>query len=656
MAEKIHEKVKKFIFGKPLNELNPLIKNKLALIAVIAWIGLGADGLSSSAYGPEQSYIALGSHTHLAIYLAIATSITIFIIALSYNQVIELFPNGGGGYKVASHLLGQNAGALAGCALIIDYILTIATSTAAAVDALFNLLPHSYSHQKLHIEFIIIILLIMLNLRGVKESIKILVPLFIGFLVTHIIGIVGGIFMQKAELIHIFPFAANEFAQSVSSVGLFTIIALFLKAYSMGGGTYTGLEAVSNNIHMLAEPRVRTGKLTMLYMAISLSILAGGIILIYTLYDVKPHVGMTLNGVVFKKITHDIGLNNTFFTLLLFFEAAILIVAANSGFLGCPSVMANMAVDKWLPRQFRELSDRLVTQNGILICGAGAIFILLWAGGEVSTLVILYSINVFITFSLALLGLCVYWLKARHVNNGWLHKFIMSLIGFILCSFILVISMVEKFSDGAWLTLLLTGCFITICYLVRYHYKMVGKKLGEIDALFANQFHYSHAKSGSFLGVEDKNAKTAVFFVNKHYGAGLHALLWVRRLFPNVFTNFIFLTAGEVDVEVFSNNILYKQEYRKDLNNIIEHYRYFCTENSLASDGLFSYGVDEIEELVKLSKYIQNEYTNCVFFASKLVFTDERWWTRILHNNTVDIIQRQLHLQGIQMVILPMKI
>ena len=139
MAEKIHEKVKKFIFGQPLNELNPSIKNKLALIAVIAWIGLGADGLSSSAYGPEQSYIALGSHTHLAIYLAIATAITIFIIALSYNQVIELFPNGGGGYKVASHLLGQNAGVLAGCALIIDYILTIATSTAAAVDALFNL-------------------------------------------------------------------------------------------------------------------------------------------------------------------------------------------------------------------------------------------------------------------------------------------------------------------------------------------------------------------------------------------------------------------------------------------------------------------------------------------------------------------------------------
>ena len=139
---------KNIILGKPLNALNPSIKEHIALIAIIAWVGLGADGLSSSSYGPEQAFLALGSSTSIAIYLAFATAITVFIIALSYNQVIELFPNGGGGYKVATHLLGPRIGVISGSALIIDYILTIAVSTASGVDALFSLLPPVFLSYK----------------------------------------------------------------------------------------------------------------------------------------------------------------------------------------------------------------------------------------------------------------------------------------------------------------------------------------------------------------------------------------------------------------------------------------------------------------------------------------------------------------------------
>ena len=407
---------------------------------------------------------------------------------------------------------------------------------------------------------------------------------------------------------------------------------------------------------MLAEPRVRTGKLTMLYMAISLSFTAGGIILLYLIWHASPVEGQTLNAVVFEKIIRETHLGSYWLPIILFFEAALLFVGANTGFLGCPAVMANMAVDKWLPRQFRELSSRLVTQNGVLISGIASIIILLWARGQVSTLVVLYSINVFLTFSMSLLGLSVYWIKSRKIRSDWWHKLILSSIGFIVCASILVITTLEKFTEGGWLTVVITTCVVTFCFLVRTHYRNVGKKLKEADTIFATHFNNADLKNFQFLPIENKSGKTAVFFVTKHYGAGLHALLWVRRLFPNVFENYIFLTSGEIDSESLANDEIFKKQYRKDLHSIIERYRFFCTENKLPSEGLFSYGIDEIAELIKLSEFVEQDYSDCVFFASKLVFVDESWWSRMLHNNTVSLLQRELHLQGKQMVILPMKI
>ncbi|MDQ5921004.1 MAG: hypothetical protein QG673_1060, partial [Pseudomonadota bacterium] len=494
------------------------------------------------------------------------------------------------------------------------------------------------------------------NLRGMKESIRVLIPLFLGFLFTHLAIILTGLFYHEASIFRVLPQAVTEAKSMSHSIGLLATMAILLRAYSLGGGTYTGLEAVSNNVNMLAEPRVRTGKFTMLYMAISLSFTAGGIILLYLIWHAAPVNGKTLNAVVFEKIIQETGLSNVWLPIILFFEAALLFVGANTGFLGCPAVMANMAVDKWLPRQFRELSSRLVTQNGILISGIAAIVILLWARGQVSTLVVLYSINVFLTFSLSLLGLTIYWIKSRKTKPYWWRKLIMSSIGLIVCTSILVITTLEKFTEGGWLTVLITTCVITFCFLVRRHYRDVGKKLNDADTLFATHINNPNIKHVQFLPIEDKSKKTAVFFVTKHYGAGLHALLWVKRLFPNVFTNFIFLTSGEIDSESLANENIFKNQYRKDLHSIIERYRFFCTENKLPSDGLFSYGIDETAELIKLAEYVEQDYPDSVFFASKLVFVDENWWSRLLHNNTVNLLQRELHLQGKQMVILPMKI
>src|SRR5471032_2564952 len=180
------QKIWGVLVGKPLDALDPRTRQAIAVTPLLAWVGLGADGLSSSCYGPEEAFLALGQHTPLALILALATAATVFIIALGYNQVIELFPTGGGGYRVATALLGPRPGLVSGAALLVDYVLTIATSLASGVDAFFSLLPVGAQEVKLATELILIVLMTGLNFRGMKESTLVLVPIFLGFVVLHL--------------------------------------------------------------------------------------------------------------------------------------------------------------------------------------------------------------------------------------------------------------------------------------------------------------------------------------------------------------------------------------------------------------------------------------------------------------------------------------
>src|SRR5438445_9282618 len=196
------QRLKRFLLGGPKDLQDPHLFRHISLIAFLAWVGLGADGLSSSAYGPEEAFKNLGEHTYLAVFLAAATAFTVLIIAASYSRVIEHFPFGGGGYVVASRLLGPRAGVVSGSALIVDYVLTISISIAAGGDAVFSVLPDGDRWANVHVaglplnlqdELSASVLLVMLNLRGVKESVKTLTPIFLVFLVTHALLIAAGI-------------------------------------------------------------------------------------------------------------------------------------------------------------------------------------------------------------------------------------------------------------------------------------------------------------------------------------------------------------------------------------------------------------------------------------------------------------------------------
>lgn len=652
------QRLKEFLIGKPLDPLKGDVRSHIALIAFFAWIGLGADGISSSAYGPEEAFIALGSHDELAVFLAIATGITVFLIATAYLQVIELFPQGGGGYRVASKLLGARAGLVAGSAMVIDYVLTIAISLAAATDSFFSVLPKDWQPYKLAVEIGLVLILVQMNLRGMKESIKILMPIFLGFIITHVILIVYGIAMHTDGLPELIPNAVADSKEMASEVGWLGVLAIFLKAFSMGGGTYTGLESITNNVNSMAEPRVRTGKITMMMVAFSLAFMATGVILLYLLWGVVKVPGETMNATAFGKITADwmlgdIAISQPLVALTMFLTAGLLFVAGNTGFIAGPTVLANMAVDRWMPHMFSALSSRLVTKNGILLMGGAAIGSLLITGGEVHLLVVLYSINVFLTFSLSLAGIVRYrWRRRRRFEH--LRNMIIPLLAFIVCASILMVTLYEKFLTGGWMTVLITGLLIFIGTRIKKHYTEVQNHVEEREGEITRMLEESCPIVNDLYKL-DSSKPTAVFFVGETAATGTNTLLWVLKTFPGMFHNFVFASVGEIDTEEFVDQQKWNN-LRRDTKKTLKSYVDFCEQHGMPSTYYHAYGTDVVEQLTDLSQKIADKFPTSIFFATKIISENENIFSQMLHNQTAYIMQRRLHNLGKALIIMPMKV
>lgn len=244
----------------PRDIFDPKVFQHVSLIAFFAWVGLGADGISSSAYGPEETFLALENHAVLAIFISIAMVLSIFIISGSYTQIIKAFPTGGGGYNVASKLLGERVGVVSGSALVIDYVLTVTISVAAGADALFSFVPLPWASYKLWSMAFVLLLLIWLNLRGVKESVIALTPIFIVFIVSHFLLVFYAVLRHVPDLPRVSAQVSTDLSAAVNEMGWLGVAALLTRAYSMGAGIYTGIEAVSNSVQTLREPRVHTAK------------------------------------------------------------------------------------------------------------------------------------------------------------------------------------------------------------------------------------------------------------------------------------------------------------------------------------------------------------------------------------------------------------
>lgn len=654
------KKIFQVLIGENKDPLNKEVFHQLSLVAFLAWVGLGADGLSSSSYGPEEAYRALGGHhEHLALYLAIATAFTVFIISASYSLIIAAFPAGGGGYVVTSKLLGEGSGLVSGAALVVDYVLTISISIAACADAMYSFLPPGWLHTKLTAEVVLIVLLIWLNMRGMKESIQVLLPIFLVFIVTHAIVVIWGVAAHSSSLPAVVQGAFQETGEMVQGEqGWWGFLVLLFTAYSLGGGTYTGIEAVSNGMSTLREPKVKTGIRTMLYMAISLALTAGGILLCYMLWDVQHVPGKTMNAVLSEKIfagwnLGGLDLGPFLHTVTLASEAFLCIIAGQAGFVAGPIVLSNMAVDSWLPHRFGNLSHRLVRLNGILVMGLAALFILWLTGGKVAVLVVLYSINVFLTFTLSQLSMCIHWLKSRQEDRNWFPKLAINGMGLALTSIILVATTLIKFRQGGWVTIVITGSFIALCLVVKRHYKNVLKALKRLDEMLIDLPFPENAPE---MVSPDPSGPTAVLLVNGYNGLGIHAMFSVRKLFSHQeFKNFIFITVARVDSSKFKgvqeiDNLKHATE--KDLARYVE----LARRMGYSAESRYALDTDVLEAVSRLCEGVAADYVSPIFFAGKLIFARENFLNRALHNQTAMEIQRRLLFEGHNMIVMPIRV
>jgi amino acid transporter len=655
--KKLFRSAKRLVVGKPLDPTDHRIFHKLSLIAFFAWVGLGADGLSSSCYGPEETYKMLLAHPSLALFVAVAVGMTVMIISASYSQIIELFPGGGGGYLVASKLLSPTFGMISGCALLVDYVLTITTSIAGGADAIFSFLPVHWISFKVAFECVGIAGMILLNLRGVKESVLPLVPVFIIFLLTHAFVFIYGFCVHAGDLPRMVSETTADMHKATSELGLVGVFLLILRAYSMGAGTYTGIEAVSNGLPILREPKVQTGKKTMLYMAVSLALVAAGLLVAYLVYQVKPEEGKTLNAVLFETMTRtwNSHLARVFVVGTLVAESVLLMVAAQAGFLDGPRVLANMALDRWMPTKFSTLSDRFVTQNGVLLMGVASMVVIVATHGSVDFLLVLYSINVFVTFSLSQLGMVRHWIEEGREKKPWLRGFFLNGLGLMLTVTILFLLTWMKFADGGWITLVVTGSLIAVSACIRRHYVNTRKLLTRLDAI-VDVVNSSAGTKPDVAALEpDYKAKTAVILVNGFNGLGLHTLLNVNRVFSGVFKNFVFIHAGVLDAGNFKG----AEEVaglRARLEEDGRRYVDYMTRRGFYAEAVCSLGIEVIDEVMKVSPGVRERFPQSVFFGGQLVFPEESFGSKWLHNYVVFALQRRYYHQGLPFLIMPIRV
>jgi amino acid transporter len=676
----VTEKVKTLLVGKPLDLADKRVYQHISLVAFLAWVGLGADGLSSSCYGPSEAFGHLKEHYHLAIFLALATMFTVWVISACYSHIIEAFPTGGGGYLVASKMLSPAWGVVSGSALVVDYILTVTVSIAAAGDALLGLAGPHWHFLKLPLETAAIVSLIVLNMRGVKESVTVLMPIFLMFLFTHAILIVGAIGLHIGAVGSVAQDVIQEVRTDIATpgMGLFGMIGLLLYAYSLGAGTYTGIEAVSNSMPVMREPKVATAQRTMTYMASSLALTAGGLMLAYLLLKLTLPANGTpsmMNLLLTEKFVADIHLPRllgvAFLLVTILSEGALLIVAAQAGFIDGPRVLANMAHDSYVPHWFGSLSERLATSKGILLIGVAALGALWATGGNVSALVVMYSINVFLTFSLSMIGMAWHWYLQRGKNRLWLRRLALFVFGASLCLAILAVNLYFKVvldlyhllaspseagglaeqPGHGWMTIAVTGLLIGTCFLIRRYYDSVRSRLRTLD----QSLGMIEVSGEPNLLPPSADQHTAIILVGGYSGLGVHTLLNALRFVPNHFKNMIFISVGVVDSGNFKG-IEELESLRKFVEGSLEKYVDLARRLGFPSISYMAIGTDVVDELEQLCRVVHRDFPKSVVFAGQLVFQRETWYGALLHNQTAYSLQRRLQWDGVPMVILPTRV
>lgn len=456
--------LKRLLIGRPLKSTE-LGEQKLSKTKALAI--LSSDALSSVAYGPEQILIVLVTLGAAALWysLPIAVGILILLIALilSYRQIIYAYPRGGGAYMVSRENLGADFGLIAGGSLLVDYILTVAVSVSAGADAITSAFPILHDH-KVAIAIAFVLLITLLNLRGITESASILAyPVYL-FVFALIIMIGVGLFNISSGVVP----AENHtsIGTPVAGISLF----LLLKAFASGSSALTGVEAISNAIPNFRDPAPKNAAKTLVSMGLILAVLFSGITFLAYYYGITPSARET----VVSQIASQTFGRNWMYYFIQGTTALILVFAANTGYSAFPLLAVNLARDKYLPRMLSNRGDRLVFSNGIVTLGVAAIILILIFKGNTEHLIPLYAVGVFIPFTLAQTGMMLKWLREKPAN--WVTKFIINTIGAFICFVVAMMFFITKLTQ-VWPVFIFLPIIIILFHQIRKHYEAVGEQL-----------------------------------------------------------------------------------------------------------------------------------------------------------------------------------
>jgi hypothetical protein len=326
--------------------------------------------------------------------------------------------------------------------------------------------------------------------------------------------------------------------------------------------------------------------------------------------------------------------------------------------------MANMAVDSWLPHRYAALSERLSMQNGVILMGGTSIAALLYTHGNVEKLVVMYSINVFLTFSLSNLGMARFWVQHRKEHADWYRHLPVHLLGLALCVTILIVTSVVKFAVGGWLTLVVTGILVVVCFWIKRHYNRVVAAIRQLDVELSDPLpDIVNSPKPSVANLEDAAAASridrrqpvAMLFVGGYGGLGRHALLTLLRMFPGHFKGVVFCSVAVIDSGVFKG-IGEVHELERRTKHALDKYVQYAAWLGMPAESMFSTGIEVAVEAETIATELIQKYPKGLFVAGQLIFEEETFVTRILHNETAFTIQRRLQHAGVPMVVLPVRL
>ncbi|MGG3471378.1 APC family permease [Neobacillus pocheonensis] len=459
---------KRLLFGRPLKS-EEAEAEKMPMWKALPI--LSSDALSSVAYGTEMILLELATVGAFAfafsLPVAIAIILLISILIISYRQVIDAYPQGGGAYMVAKENLGMMWGRLAGVSLLIDYTLTVAVSISAGVLAITSAYPSALPYI-VPIGLIFTWFMVWMNLRGISEAGNVFAfPTYI-FIFCMLTLVGKGLFDWLTGASQ----ATHEITIPTELPASLTWFVL-LKAFSSGCSAVTGVEAISNAVPHFRQPAQKNAKRTMVTLGLLLSIIFGGVTIISRAYDIHPDPTGTKT--VLSMVAEDAFGRGIFYYIIQFATMTILILAANTAFNGFPILGSLMAQDKNMPRMFANRGDRLAYNYGIITLGILASILLIVFRGRTEALIPLYAIGVFLSFTMAQIGLVLKWRKDK--SQGWQRKAIINGIGAVVTFFVVIIFSITKFEEGAWIVVVITPILLWVITKISKHYDNVGKQL-----------------------------------------------------------------------------------------------------------------------------------------------------------------------------------